>query len=718
MDLARAVAAFLEGFALTTCTLVFLLCTAPAAAQATPSRPSPRGTQQPAANKRVGTTIRYKADYFAGRNPKTALDMVNLLPGFTFSAGDVSVRGYAAAAGNVLIDGERVSNKQFTLDAVLQHVPADQVDYIDVIEGGRPGLEMLGQTVVANVVRKRSVGDSTVLSLMNGAFLDGRDTPSGTLEITRHGSGGRTFSGALSVSRYVELAEGQGPQVRSDGDDNVLNRASIDSAAGGLNSYTYGVLSAPTGKGQLSINGSLSRTDYVFREEDKATFPAGDSSHLQERLGGPLGAQLIGELGAHFNRRVGESLTSESVALIDLKGQSYYSHLEQPGVAEAFSEHEHSGEALGRTNMRYAAISNVTAEFSVEATYNWLYTANSFFYNSVPVSLPNARAKVSEIRGQISGNAIWSIRKTAELEMGAKVEDSRIVATADLRQSKTLSYFKPRVVLSLTPHDLDHFRFRVEREVNQLDFTNFIASSSLDTGSIRSGNTHIVPQRDWVLEAGYEHHFWSEANLALTYRHYLLTDVIDRIPIYSTSNPSSVFDAPGNIGSGKEDILIGSLTIPLERLQLKHCQLKSTVTRQWSRVTDPTTRTARPITDLNPFEYSVDFRHDLPRWRADWGASFLTPCAKSGTIKGCSKTEYRFNEIDVFRATPTINIFAEYQPWKGISFRIEADNILQRRYNRVVEIWGGPRNMFPLSYVDNRSLTSSASVLISLRKAF
>jgi hypothetical protein len=274
------------------------------------------------------------------------------------------------------------------------------------------------------------------------------------------------------------------------------------------------------------------------------------------------------------------------------------------------------------------------------------------------------------------------------------------------------------VVLSLTPNRVSHFRFRAEHEVSQLDFTNFVAASSLDTGSIRSGNTSIVPQQDWVFEAGYERHFLSEGDLTLTYRHFLIADAIDRVPIYTTSDPPSVFDAPGNIGSGTEDAVVGSLTLPLDHLRIKHGQLKFTATRQWSRVTDPTTLAPRPITDLNPIEYSVDFRHDLPRWHADWGASFFTPCAKSSTIKGCSKSEYRFNEIDTFHATPTINIFAEYQPWKGTSFRVEADNVLQQRYNRVVEIWAGPRNAFPLSYIDDRSLTSSASVVVSLRKTF
>ena len=600
--------------------LAFLVCAGPheADAQAKPQPSETTKVQQSSVDGSFNTTIRYGADFFTGKNLKTALDMVNLLPGFTFSAGDVSIRGYAAAAGNVLIDGERVSDKEFTLDTVLQHIPADQVDYIEVIQGGRPGLEMLGQTVVANVVRKKSAENTTVVSLSNGFFLDGRNTPSGTLEVTRHGTGGRNFSGAVSASQYVELAEGDGPQVRRDTAENVLGRTSVDSAAGGLNTYTYGVFSTPAWKGLLSINGSLSRTDYVFREADNTTFPAASSSDLHEYLGGPLGGQLVGEVGAHFNRSLGEKLTSESVALVDLKGQSYYSHLQASGVDEQFSEREHSTEALARTNLRYAATTNVTVEASAEGTYNRLYTANSFFYNSSPTPLPNARATVSEIRDQISGNVIWSIRKSVELELGAELEGSMIASDADSHQSKKLNYFKPRIVLSFTPNSTNHMRFRVEHEVSQLDFTNFVASSSLDTGSVRSGNTNIVPQQDWVFEGAYERHFWSEGDLVLTYRRFLIADAIDRVPIYSASNPTLVFDAPGNIGAGSEDAAIASLTLPLDHLGVKHGQLKLSATRQWSRVTDPTTGASRPITDLNPLEYSIDFRHDLPRSRADW----------------------------------------------------------------------------------------------------
>jgi len=660
----------------------------------------------------------YGADFFANKNPQTAYDMVNLLPGFTFSAGDPTIRGYAEAAGNVLIDGERVSDKQFTLDTVLQHIPADQVDHIEVIEGGRPGLEMLGQTVAANVVRKKVANDKIIVSLSNAVFSNGRNTPGGTVELTKHWPGGRTLSGALSASQYVELAEGDGLDVTGDLEGNVVNRTSVTSSAGGLNAYTYAAFSAPAWRGMLSINGSVSRTDYTYQEQDNTTFPAPTSHHLFEHLGGPLGGELQDELGVHFSRNLGEKWTSETVGLVDVMGQTYTSVLSGPGLNEQFFEREHVGESLGRTNFRYAANHNLTVEFSTEGTYNWLNTTSTYSYNATPIPLPNAVATVTELRDQLTANLIWSASKSVELEIGTGVEDSRIASQADVNQSKVLNYVKPRLVLTLTPNPANHLRFRVEHEVSQLNFTDFVASSSLDTGSIRSGNTNIIPQQDWVLEELYERHFWSEGDLMLTYRHYFLADVLDRVPVSSASNPSDVFDAAGNIGNGSEDEAIASLTIPLDHLGMKRAQFKLSAVQQWSKATDPTTGALRSISGLNPLEYSVNLHQDLPRWHANWGGAFLTPCYASSTVKGCTETTYRFDEIDVYRATPTISAFAEFRPWKGILLHLEGDNLLQQHYDRDIISYAGPRNGFPVSSIDDRRLTSFASVLFSVRKEF
>jgi hypothetical protein len=259
---------------------------------------------------------------------------------------------------------------------------------------------------------------------------------------------------------------------------------------------------------------------------------------------------------------------------------------------------------------------------------------------------------------------------------------------------------------------------RIEHEVSQLDFTDFVASSSLDTGSVRSGNTNIVPQQDWVFEGLYERHFWSDGDLAFTYRHYLLTDVLDRVAVATPSDPANIFDAAGNIGSGTEDAASMNLTASLDRLGIKRAQLKAAAVRQWSHATDPTTGAPRPISALDPLEYSVNVVQDLPRLHVNWSASLLTPCFLSRTVKVCSQTVYRFNEIDVYRAAPAVNLFAETHVGNGWLLHLEGDNVFRQHYDRNVSSFAGPRNQYPLVDIDSRRLASFSSLLFSIRKEF
>ena len=82
--------------------------------------------------------------------------MVTRVPGFVFIDTDTTKRGFAAASGNVLVDGVRPSSKTDMLSAVLDRIPASRVDRIEVIRGGAPGIDMQGQTVVANVILKQA----------------------------------------------------------------------------------------------------------------------------------------------------------------------------------------------------------------------------------------------------------------------------------------------------------------------------------------------------------------------------------------------------------------------------------------------------------------------------------------------------------------------------------------------------------------------------------
>ena len=128
---------------------------APAMAQTAPSAaqtPIPTGPASPAPggdSTRQGLLV-FEPAFFADARPDTALDMIARLPGFGLDGGDSGTRGFAGAAGNVLIDGVRPSTKSDDLEQILRRISAAGVARIELIRGGAPGIDMQGRSVIAN----------------------------------------------------------------------------------------------------------------------------------------------------------------------------------------------------------------------------------------------------------------------------------------------------------------------------------------------------------------------------------------------------------------------------------------------------------------------------------------------------------------------------------------------------------------------------------------
>src|SRR5690606_9963341 len=91
--------------------------------------------------------IAYPPSFFAASQPVNAFEMIERVPGFSFYGGS-NVRGFEGAAGNVLIDGQRPSSKSDGLADILRRLPVSQVERIELIRGGAPGIDMQGRTVL------------------------------------------------------------------------------------------------------------------------------------------------------------------------------------------------------------------------------------------------------------------------------------------------------------------------------------------------------------------------------------------------------------------------------------------------------------------------------------------------------------------------------------------------------------------------------------------
>ncbi len=93
--------------------------------------------------------VNYPASFFDRYQPATALDMVQRVPGFQLNNGG-NRRGFGAAAGNILLNGRRPSTKDDLPAAMLTRIPASYVESIELIRGQLRGIDMRGQSVVAN----------------------------------------------------------------------------------------------------------------------------------------------------------------------------------------------------------------------------------------------------------------------------------------------------------------------------------------------------------------------------------------------------------------------------------------------------------------------------------------------------------------------------------------------------------------------------------------
>jgi len=649
----------------------------------------------------------YPASFFAAFHPNNALEMVRRIPGFTFQPGNVDLRGMAEAAGNVVVDGKRVADKNFTLDQVLERIPAAQVDHIALIRGGAPGIDMLGQPVVANVVRKAASGSSGALTLSNGVHADGRMTPGITFERSHSAGPGRRIAFSASLSRYVEAKLGDGHRVRTDATGAPIEQARIDAAAGGTTGFAQATVELPGLGGHLRFNGTLTWTDYHKNLVDRVFAPSPSVSTVNENLGGLAHGQAGAELGAHLDRAFGSAIETETSALLRLGRKSYVSSLDAPGARTLFTEREHSGEAVLRSRARYTTSKSLSAALTIEGAYNWLGTSSGVEFNGTAFTLPNGKAHVTETRGDVAAEVVWQASKAVNLEGGVHVELSQIRAAADQEERRFYVYPKPYLRLTLAPSARQQVRLRIAREVGQLDFTNFVAAASLDKGSVASGNATIRPNSAWIAEAAYE---WRAggAAVALTARHSWLSDVIDRVPVRQQGG-GALFDAPGNIGNGSEDDLIGDVTLPLAWLGLPHAELKLDGTWRHARVNDPTTGRKRRISNQKPVEFSADFHQDLPRWTAAWGVKLDT---------GWRTWTYLFDEVDSNRTSVSLTLFADYVPRPNLSFHLEGGMMLGEHYRRVIAFYDGPRGEAPLAYRDDRCLRLGPSLSLRIRRAF
>jgi outer membrane receptor for ferrienterochelin and colicin len=614
-----------------------------------------------------GDAVTYEPDYFAVFSPRTALDMVERVPGFALDEGEER-RGFLSAAGNVLIDGAAPAVKSEDLADILERIPASDVVRIELIRGQGASASS-AQAVRVNVVRSPSAG-AGVWEVSFERAEDGRVSPAGQV----------SWSGRRGAVEYGLSAAFEETHVPFDGvelnfdetdalDQRDIERITEDEREGRLSAE----VTTPFANGVLGLNLTLSSEDGRERH-DVGSFTALGADDGAERVGARE-LEEIGELGAAYTRIFGP-WESEVAALITRRRLAEDEESEDFEAGGVFDEAEReirdveSGETILRGAAERDFGENTQIALGAEAALNTLDQRLQLTEDNgsgpVLAAVPGANVSIEEWRGEAYATLGWRAGQW-RLEASAAVETSRLTQSGDLSNETELTYWKPSLQAVRPIGEDDQLRLRIYRDVGQLDFEDFAASAELSGGDVFAGNENLRPETSWRFEAAGDWRF-EEGALEVTLFYWRIEDALDFIPVGTTPE---VFDARGNIGGAQLWGLRTAFELPVPILE--NARLRVEGTWQDSAATDPLTGETRPQSELQESFMSAEFRHDLRALDLAWGVDYereqLAP-------------EFRFDRITDESDAHELEVWVETTRFDGLKLRVFAANLGDPRETR------------------------------------
>jgi outer membrane receptor protein involved in Fe transport len=649
----------------------------------------------------------YVPAFFVESNPNNARDMVGRLPGFIFNSGSTSTRGFAGSAGNVLIDGAGASTKSVSLNDVLQRIPVANVERIEVIRGGAPGIDMQGFPVVANVIRKTAQTTGGALQATPSVNQLGNVHVQNSRAEISHRTDHFSFDGAISTDSNALGGNGTGGnsygtqgrydrlgRVRDFGDFRAPGYEHTYST-NGVAEYRHDWL------GTFRVNGSATSN----KEALDTTYYAVDTLGVTTLRASPSRGRSQGyEFGADYD---GE-LYGYRATLLGLYRRSFpINSSRNTSNATESGNRAPNGETIARATLRHELTPWLTLQAGAEGALNFRDTKSFLTIGGVAQMLPNANVRVEEQRAEFSGTANLIFWPEFRAELGMKYETSVISQIGDTNRERAFTFGKPMGILTYDLTDETQLRLRVERRVGQLDFGSFAASNDPVLDTVTAGNADLEPERAWDYEAAIEHHFWGKGAVTLAYLHSNVEKINDRIVVIT---PTAIFDAPGNIGDGTRDRISFDATIPFDRLGLRDLRMTLDLTWNWSELTDPVTGALRGASGQSPFNGNISLIQDVPAWNSSFGVQAIIQPRQS---------TYLLRELRIEHTrVPRQVVYWSWQARPDFQVRLTAENPIRRERVRDRMLFTTSRAVADFSGSEVLRTASYPNFRLQMRKTF
>jgi len=662
-----------------------------------------------------GSTVIYPASYFEQWGPRTAQDMLDRIPGQgsgggnSFGGGGGSGgggnpssggRGLGSGSGgiDIMIDGKRTAGKNNQAGGLLRRIAADQVREVQIIRGTSGELDVRGSDQVINIVLFEALSsnsiswDATGLMAQDESFI-----PSGSIALNGQSGDLNYLLSLRSNPRYSHSVTYEHSILADFQPNDTIDEDRINERQNNELSVNLGYA--------LSANSSI-RINALYAEQDSPTeidritrnLRTDPSSLTVEQEDNPSDRdnwEVGGDYEVTFNN-------GNRFKLLGIANQNNQDSTRQRFklVDDVFEKNlflntnSVTEERILRSSYTMDVTSEQNVEFGVERAQTILdsslvlalRTSNGIpseqYDGLVPQNVSNANSRVEEIRYEPFVIHNWTIGPQMSLESTLIYELSEISQTGDVTKSREFEFIKPKMDLRYNLTPTIQLRGTVERIVNQLSFSDFVASNDEQDNDRNTvaGNANLRQQTQWRYSFNTEYRLPDDVgvlNAEVFYADH--EDVIDRIDV--SPSDDNLQSANGNIGDGWEAGVDLSASVRMGMIGLPNLLVTPSFLVQDSEVTDPFLGIERRFQSYIRGQFRLTVRHDIPNWRFNWG--FQNFDRVDGGLY-----RYDVDDIEFEIGDPRYNLFAEYIDRRGLTYRIDiqnaSNNVRCRRRTRYV----------------------------------
>jgi hypothetical protein len=690
-------------------------------------------------------TVTYPNSYFAEYAPVTAKDMLDRIPGvgsttgggssssggFRGGGGGGGGRGFGSGSGSseILINGKRTAGKNNQTSAILDRITAEQVDYIQLIRGTSGELDVRGSGMVVNIVTLEDLSNSAMQYQVNADYQDdGHFQPGANLSYSNRIGGLDLVLSAVAEPRYGhEESEEDSVLGNFALNDRVVEERTTEQTSYDLTANLGYEFSERT---SARFNALFSQNDNPTETERSTTdftvFPNTVLNQFDDTPGDQDNWEIGGDFETFFEsgdrfkvlfvmNQDNRDSTRERFDILDDGSWEKNLFLKSGSVTE---------EEIVRGSYTMDIFTGQDIEFGAERAVTSLDsnlalgilssggTPSPAFGGLMPVPVSNANSKVEETRYEPFVIHNWIINDRMSLESTLLYEYSEIEQKGDVDNKRDFDFVKPKVDFRYDLTPTLQLRGSIEKRVSQLRFSDFVAATDDqdEDSNTFAGNANLTQMWFWKYDFQTEYRLPNDAgviNANLYYHDH--RDMIDRIDV--TRSEDNLESANGNIGDGYMYGLRINASVRMHMIDMPNLLVSSNWNVQDSEIEDPFTGKDRRFSRFGRGRWSVSFRHDIPEYSLNWGASW------NNRFDGNEK-RYDIDDVLDMRGDPSISVFAEWISPGGTSWRFDARGLGPNDQCRERMRFVGRLSASILEEIENRCSTRGVTTSLKITGTF